>query len=190
MKNILKILLILILSQLFISSSFIKNPLKKRWPVKTLSDKDTTLVNFKNIVKSSVHDQRNIKRPDGKLTNRHITETTIYTFDCYIVGFKKELDRDIHVIIKDINTGETMVAEIPNYKDIYIKKTSREKQFKLLRNWFVDNIGKPHSTFKMFNHPKLVTITGVGFWDTVHGQKGMAPNGREIHPILSMKFKS
>jgi hypothetical protein len=30
-----------------------------------------------------------------------------------------------------------------------------------------------------------VTITGVGFWDILHGQTGVAPNGIELHPVLS-----
>jgi hypothetical protein len=30
-----------------------------------------------------------------------------------------------------------------------------------------------------------VTINGVGFWDIIHGQTGVAPNGIELHPVLS-----
>lgn len=30
-----------------------------------------------------------------------------------------------------------------------------------------------------------VIITGVGFWDIIHGQTGVAPNGIELHPVLS-----
>ena len=29
-----------------------------------------------------------------------------------------------------------------------------------------------------------VTITCVGFWDILHGQIGVAPNGIELHPVL------
>ena len=28
------------------------------------------------------------------------------------------------------------------------------------------------------------TITGVGFFDVKHGQRGVAPNGIELHPVL------
>jgi hypothetical protein len=28
------------------------------------------------------------------------------------------------------------------------------------------------------------TITGVGFFDLLHGQTGVAPNGIELHPVL------
>ena len=29
------------------------------------------------------------------------------------------------------------------------------------------------------------TITGVGYFDAIHGQIGVSPNGIEIHPVLS-----
>ena len=32
-------------------------------------------------------------------------------------------------------------------------------------------------------------ITGVAFYDKVHGQLGAAPNAVEIHPILSISKK-
>jgi hypothetical protein len=31
-----------------------------------------------------------------------------------------------------------------------------------------------------------VSVTGVGFFDVVHGQMGMAPNGLELHPVLKI----
>src|SRR5436853_4123079 len=33
-----------------------------------------------------------------------------------------------------------------------------------------------------------VQITGVGFFDFIHGQTGVAPNGIEFHPILDIAF--
>jgi hypothetical protein len=31
-----------------------------------------------------------------------------------------------------------------------------------------------------------VRITGVGFFDYIHGQHGVAPNGVELHPVLNV----
>ena len=33
-----------------------------------------------------------------------------------------------------------------------------------------------------------VTVTGIGFFDPIHGQTGVAPNGIELHPILEITF--
>src|SRR5256885_15592716 len=35
-----------------------------------------------------------------------------------------------------------------------------------------------------------VQMTGVGFFDFIHGQTGVAPNGIELHPILDIRFLS
>ena len=37
-------------------------------------------------------------------------------------------------------------------------------------------------------HPQQleVTVTGVGFFDPIHGQEGVAPNGIELHPLLDI----
>jgi len=31
-------------------------------------------------------------------------------------------------------------------------------------------------------------VTGVGFFDFLHGQTGVAPNGIELHPLLDISF--
>src|SRR5207237_10583783 len=33
-----------------------------------------------------------------------------------------------------------------------------------------------------------VRVTGVGFWDDNHGQRGVAPNAIELHPVLGISF--
>jgi len=35
-----------------------------------------------------------------------------------------------------------------------------------------------------------VKINGCGFFDFLHGQTGVAPNGIEIHPVLDIQFLS
>ena len=40
-----------------------------------------------------------------------------------------------------------------------------------------------HGSFT--NLSGTATLTGVGFFDELHGQTGVAPNGIELHPVLS-----
>jgi hypothetical protein len=44
----------------------------------------------------------------------------------------------------------------------------------------------PTSSFQTANVP--VTVTGDGFFDYVHGQTGVAPNGIELHSVLDIQF--
>ena len=37
---------------------------------------------------------------------------------------------------------------------------------------------------------RRATITGVGFFDSIHGQTGVAPNGIELHTDLSFEGTS
>jgi hypothetical protein len=58
------------------------------------------------------------------------------------------------------------------------------------RLYFQTKIENPDSQFKELGQPVPVVITGVPFSDIIHGanggQVGHAPNGIEIHPVLSI----
>lgn len=190
MLKTLQILTFTFLTIIFISQTSIgQNCGVERWSVKTLSDNDTLKIDFKKLIKSTVHEQV-LMAPPIKKRERLDSETKVYSIDCFIIGYKKEgNDKDIHIIIEDINTDETMVIEIPSYECFDIQKTSRYELFKELQEWFSKNIGHPTSKFVYLEKHIPVTITGVGYFDFVHGQKGMAENGREIHPVLSIQLK-
>jgi hypothetical protein len=161
----------------------------KRWSVKTLSDVDTSHINFSRTVPSSVHRQINLQRPIASPNSRLESEDTVYSIFCNIICFKKEKDdKDIHLVIEDPITHETMVAELISSQCSSVLHTSRYEQFKALEEWFTAQVHKPTSKFYYLPQPLPVHITGIGFYDFVHGQKGMASNGREIHPILSMEI--
>jgi hypothetical protein len=51
------------------------------------------------------------------------------------------------------------------------------------RNAFVAACGMPgNSSFTRLTGK--ATIRGIGFFDFLHGQTGVAPNGVELHPVL------
>ncbi len=161
----------------------------ERWSVKTLIGVDTAKIDFKNVVPSSIAYQRSLAAPaslPGNNTTRLASEDTVYSITCHLMKYKLESDQDIHMEICTIgNTGETMVAEILNPECPAIASTSRYASLKVLRDWFVAKYN-PTTSFKAANDD--ITISGVGFFDFLHGQTGIPPNGREIHPVLSMKM--
>jgi hypothetical protein len=158
----------------------------ERWAVKTCYDADTANIDFTNIVPSSVAYQRSLIKPTlpGDNTTRLSSEDTVYSLDVHLLKCVLESDQDIHVVITTIgNTAETMVAEIVNPECPNIVNTSRYAEFKALRDWFISTYA-PTTSFKTISAD--VHLTGVGFFDFLHGQTGIPPNGREIHPILTM----
>jgi hypothetical protein len=159
---------------------------KERWDVKTLTDSDTSYIDFENIISTTISEQCGLPKP-SKIKNkpRLKSERTVYELIGYVTSFKLEDDRDYHVVIEDPDTEVTMVIEILDPDCPGIESTSRYKIFKEVRDWFTKNF-HPTKTFKTTK--KKVKLTGVGFFDFIHGQRGMAPNGREIHPVMSMEF--
>jgi hypothetical protein len=158
----------------------------ERWAVKTLIDPDTTNINFNNAIPSTIQYQRSLAAPPTLPNTRLPQEDTVFSIDCIMYKYKLESDNDVHIVIHAIgDTSQTMVAEILNAQCPGIMSTSRYTQLNNLRTSF-DNTYHPTTSFTTTN--VRIRITGVGFFDFLHGQTGIPPNGREIHPILSFSL--
>ncbi len=112
-------------------------------------------------------------------------ETTVWTLNVNLLEYKFEDDSDYHLVLQD-SSGNTMIAEIPNpgcvgsgspfAADIINARMKFNAMF------------TASTSFQFANVP--VQITGVGMFDFLHGQTGVAPNGIEIHPVLDISFPS
>lgn len=110
------------------------------------------------------------------------TETTVYEIHALLIGFKKETDQDIHIVIADPgNTKQTMIAEIPAG---YCMPPTLVAKYNGLQADFERDFGHATDKFKTLPKPVRFDVRGVGFFDFVHGQTGHAPNGIELHPVL------
>src|SRR5438128_2214911 len=99
-----------------------------------------------------------------------------------LVQYKQESDSDYHLDLSD-GAGHTMIAEVPAPN--CVSGGSWGSQIGASRAAFNAKF-TPSGSFQSANVP--VTITGVGFFDLKHGQTGVAPNGIELHSILSICF--
>lgn len=92
-------------------------------------------------------------------------------------------DSDYHMVLTDA-AGRTMIAEIPSPNCVGPGSTlaagiaHARAQF--------DAMFTATTAFQTVNIP--VQITGVGFFDYLEGQEGLAPNGVELHPIIDILF--
>lgn len=152
----------------------------ERWPVKTGTDPSATVVN-NNVTDTTVGNLTSIPAPAGPLpqTDRiSPVETSTYRVVATLVRYKIEADQDIHMVLND--NGSQMIAELPDpqcatgslwLSQIASARSQFESQFHPSTSWQVANT--------------QITIIGIGFFDSIHGQTGVAPNGIEIHPVLS-----
>jgi hypothetical protein len=113
------------------------------------------------------------------------TETTVFRLQATLTEYKLETDSDFHLVLSD-GAGHTMIAEIPDPACVGTG-SPLASSIQKARSEFTAKY-TPTSSFKTANVP--VTITGVGFFDFLHGQPGVAPNGIEPHSVLDVQFGS
>jgi len=162
----------------------------ERWAVKTLSDPDAPRVNFQPRT-TTVTALRSL-RPPARLPKTRISpvEFRTYRMTALLVEAKREADRDIHLVIADpAHRGRTMIVELPDVACQGPAGSIKRSQMQSARRRLEAACGVPsRSHFKQLRGN--ATITGVAFFDDLHHQRGVAPNGIELHPLLSFASSS
>jgi hypothetical protein len=178
---------ILIIAVIFtMTAFFVDNPCggKERWDVKTLADSCAKDINF-NPKSSTIEKLISIKpgRKIGNSTPRFGLEYNTFTITCKIREYRIEDDGDKHlVLVSLIDSTKTMIGEIPNLACDTTNKNLFKPKFDSCMKEFNKRVMRHQKV-----EPGLYRIFGVLFFDKIHGQLGVAPNGVEIHPILSIK---
>jgi hypothetical protein len=162
---------------------------EERWAVKTLTDADASKVNF-TAQPATVDWLVSQSAPSYLPANARIApiETQTYTVRARLVGYKLEEDHDFHIVIADLdNSSETMIVEIPSPDCAGVCASPRVNDINSARNGFVSAFGMP---IPRFHHAiGTVDVTGVAFFDFLHHQTGVAPNGIELHPVLNIQVE-
>jgi len=155
----------------------------ERWPVKTGSDADIGHVTLGHPIQTTVGHLDSLAQPTDLPPDNRIApvETSEWTVDATLIEYKIEADSDVHLVIHD-SAGRSMIAEIPHPSCVSASSPLRPS-IAAVRTLF-DQRFAPETSWR---HAGVgVVITGLGFWDKLHGQTGVAPNGIEIHPVLAM----
>jgi len=157
----------------------------ERWSVKTGTDPDAHLVNLNAPTTTTISNLRSLTAPNPIPANNRVqpTETTLWVINCTLTEYKLESDEDYHLVIAD-SSGNTMITEIPaptcvgSGSPFLSGITNARNEFNAKFN--------VTTSFQTANIP--VQVTGVGMFDFLHGQTGVAPNGIELHPVLDIIF--
>ena len=126
------------------------------------------------------------KSPAGNgmyLPRQAPTETQVWELrDVHLSWDKLEDDSDYHLIVSD--GSRSMIVEVP-YPGCVTPSSP-----------FFCTITHARHEVEQYLHPTTsagfpsytVSLVGVGFFDEIHGQTGVAPNGIELHPVLRICF--
>lgn len=156
----------------------------ERWAVKTLTDRDAGKVSLQ-ATPTTIAVLRAMKAP-AVLGPARIGPVERHSFLIHatLIAWKQEADRDFHLELQD-GQGLTMIAEIPDPACMGLSPLARSVA--VARQAVVSALGKPNlQRFVVVHRP--VAIAGVGFFDFLHGQRGVAPNGIELHPVFHISF--
>lgn len=55
------------------------------------------------------------------------------------------------------------------------------------RTGYEDAYRTGRSTVVLISHDAVVEVIGVAFFDALHEQIGAAPNGLELHPVITIR---
>jgi hypothetical protein len=157
----------------------------ERWAVKTGTDADRGKVSSK-VVSTSIQALVSRAKPSHYPANARIapTELHVYQVTATITQYKEEADSDVHLVLKGAQ-NHSMIAEIP--APSCVGSTSRWRA----------GIASARSTWthtyplsSSWHHiSRRVTLRGLGFFDEIHGQTGVARNGIEIHPVIRVQLR-
>lgn len=159
----------------------------ERWSVKTGTDADASLIQLQSTTPTTISTLTSLPAPSSLPSNNRIqpTETTIFQLHATLTEYKLEADSDYHLILSD-GSGNSLIGEIPSpacvgsssvlLPDIQKARAEFDARYTATNSFQTANVG--------------VTVTGVGFFDFLHGQTGVAPNGIELHAVLDVQFDS
>jgi hypothetical protein len=146
--------------------------------VKVVLDVDASSIDTRPV-RATVAQLGELPRPSGPLPrNQRVAPYELTTYR--VVAAVREVlptenDGDIHVVLQDLeDSSRTLIAEAP---DSACALGSR----------FIGAFASAYRTLRDAPRHAIVIVDGVGFFDYVHGQRGVAPNGFELHPILAIR---
>jgi hypothetical protein len=157
----------------------------ERWAIKTLSDGDRDLVHLRPV-DASIEDLVALPRPPHVAAAGRMepAELTVYRITVRVRRLIEEDDHDWHLVLESPrDSAITMIAEIPDPACAGACSSGFAERFTVVRNVLFGRLNAPGGEKK-----PLLSITGVGFFDYLHGQTGAAPNGLELHPVLAVEF--
>lgn len=151
----------------------------ERWAVKTLTDPAASNVTLTPQA-TSIADLVSIAPPVNPTDRVNPTEATTFMLSGQLTVIKQEADSDYHLVVKD-GQGNSMIAESSSPSCAAGSRV--QAQIERVRQ-AIDGRGGTSMSL-----PVAVSVTGVGFFDRIHGQTGVAPNGIELHPLVGIEFK-
>ena len=181
-----------------LTSAMLAAAVHERWGPKTGDDPDSQALVGAATEASDIPTLRGLAVPATlPLDGRADAERHVYTLDTTLVAFRAEAAGDYHLVLGDEANNITMIGEIPKHGDFgaggsyFADKIDAARQALDAKFNVTENIDAPTVAGPMANFTEAgvrVILTGLCFFDFGHGQRGVAPNAVELHPVIAIEF--
>jgi hypothetical protein len=171
-------------------------PWNDRLPVRTLTDQDVGSIDetvrpatVEQLVQLTRPSALPLREPAPALQQRRIppTETRKCVVDADIIGYQKQPNGSYSVVIQG-PSGATMIVGLPVPQSVGKRWRDQVMAARLqLEKRFNHDPGPPGP--RMQRTRASAQIIGIGFFGLVGDQVGAAPNGIELQPVLSLRFR-
>jgi hypothetical protein len=161
-----------------------------RSEVKALRDRDASRIALDTVIPTTVTALNELPSHCGPAGNRRRSEQEfrVYQVVGRITRVRRERDRDVHIVLEDLDhPRDRLVIELADpdsrsgrqspYRD---RLAAAQTAFGTLERAFA--VGSPREL-----EGRIVRVTGVGFFDLYHFQRGRSRSCIELHPVLSME---
>lgn len=112
-------------------------------------------------------------------------EHHVFAMQVRLVAIQLEPDFDIHLVVAEPgHPRRTMITEFPSPICSTVVTSPYRRPMTSARAALRRACGPARRRQRRI--VGSATIVGVGFWDTRHGQFGIARNGVELHPVLGL----
>jgi hypothetical protein len=135
-----------------------------RWTVKTLQDRPQ----LRPARATTVARLDRVRKPGRYPVTRLPFEHNVFTVKATVYSIHLEGDGDYHVLLSQGSAH--LISEAPSGACTARADARLQHAMRVARS--------------RVRVCALAKVTGVAFFDPIHGQDGVAPNGIELHPIL------
>ena len=156
-----------------------------RWRVKVLTDSDADKVRIDSPRRGTIEELQAMTSTYADMSPRSPAEVQVFAVEGWLLGYELEADSDLHAIIGN-DAGRTIIVEFPHPDCMLGSRVL--KQATEARAKFRHLVHTPMTTHYVQEQKQIrVRVTGILFFDRLHGKIGVAPNGVELHPVLDIE---
>ena len=161
-----------------------------RSEVKALRDLDAARVAFDAVIPTTITALNDLPSHCGPAGNRRRSaeEFRVYEVVGRMTRVRRERDRDVHIVLADVeHPRDRLVIELGDPDTRSGRRSPYRARLAAAQRMFEDLQRQFGVRSVRELEGRSVRVTGVGFFDVTHFQRGRSRSCIELHPVLAIE---